>query len=282
MRKFLSAVIVLFMVAALGVSDAGAAPKKKSRKSAKKGKVEVVDTVKKDKGKEAYNKLLKGAKTYEGMFKVHQVKGKYYFEIPKDLLSRDFLISSRVSSISNNKDIAAGQMPKNPLLVTFSADTSNVYMHMKKSNVECDTTSNMYKSFLLNHVNPIWNAYKIEAMSPDSTAYVIDLTRLFLSDVPELSPFRGGSVFDVLSGRKPLSGSFSSSKSSILEVKAFPRNIKIKSMMSYEADGPFTATLTRNIIVLPEEPMRPRISDGQTRVSACHRPHRAGKGPPPC
>lgn len=262
MRKLLSAVTVLFMLAALGVSDAYAAPKRKSRKSAKKGETEAVaDTVRKDKGKETYEKLLKDAKTYAGLFKVHNVKDKYYFEISKELLGRDFLISSRVSSISNNKDIAAGQMPRNPLLVTFSADSNNVYMHLKKSNVECDTTSNMYKSFLLNHVDPIWNAYKIEAMSPDSAAYVIDLTRLFLSDVPELSPFRGGSVFDVLSGRKPLSGSFSSSKSAILEVKAFPQNIKVKSMMSYEAEGPFTATLTRNIIVLPEKPMRPRISD---------------------
>ena len=74
-----------------------------------------------------YKKLLKGAKTIDGMFKVHIVKDKYYFEIPKDLMGRDFMIASRVSSTSNNKDIAAGQMPRNPVLVTFSADKRNLH-----------------------------------------------------------------------------------------------------------------------------------------------------------
>ncbi len=50
-----------------------------------------------------YKKLLKGAKTIDGMFKVHIVKDKYYFEIPKDLMGRDFMIASRVSSTSNIK-----------------------------------------------------------------------------------------------------------------------------------------------------------------------------------
>ena len=68
----------------------------------KKDATEQADTVKKEKVSD-YKKLLKDAKTTEGMFKIHQVKDKYYFEIPKNLLKRDFMISSRVSSTSNNK-----------------------------------------------------------------------------------------------------------------------------------------------------------------------------------
>lgn len=37
-----------------------------------------------------YKKLLKGAKTIDGMFKVHIVKDKYYFEIHKDLMGLRF------------------------------------------------------------------------------------------------------------------------------------------------------------------------------------------------
>ena len=86
---------------------------------------------KKDKVK--YDTFLKDAKTSEGLFKIHKIKEKYYFEIPVCILDRDFLISSRVSTTSNNKDIAAGQMPHNPVLVTFTKDKKKLYMYKKKS-----------------------------------------------------------------------------------------------------------------------------------------------------
>ena len=62
---------------------------------------------------------------------------------------------------------------------------------------------------------------------------------------------------DVLMKRKALKGSLVSSKSAILGMKSFPLNINIKTLMSYTVDGgPFTVTMTRNIILLPEEIMR--------------------------
>lgn len=229
----------------------------------KKDATEQADTVKKEKVSD-YKKLLKDAKTTEGMFKIHQVKDKYYFEIPKNLLKRDFMISSRVSSTSNNKDVAAGQMPKNPVVVTFSTDEKKLFMHKRMLRNLCDTTSVMYKAFQRNYSDPIWEAYKIESVSPDSSAYVVDMTSLFITDVPEFSPFRGGNIMDILSKKKPLSGSLSSSKSYILGMKCFPQNINIKSLMSYSVDGnPFTVTMTRNIILLPEQTMRPRYSDSR-------------------
>lgn len=261
MRKLLSAALVVLMIGVAGSAGArtGIFDAKK-KKAAKEQAVAKTDSTKHE-GKEAYEKLLKDATTYKGMFDVHVVKDKYYFEIPRDLLGRDYLLASRVTSISNNKDIAAGQMPRSPIHITFSADKKNVYMHMKNTTTECDTASNMYMAFVKNYVDPIWNAYKIEAMNPDSTAYVVDMTDLFVGDVEELSPFRGANIWDVLMRKKPLSGSLSSSKSSIIGVKAFPQNINIKSQLTYNADGPFTAVMTRNIVMLPEKPMRPRYYD---------------------
>ena len=198
------------------------------------------------------------------MFKIHIVKDKYYFEIPKDLMKRDFMISSRVSSTSNNKDVAAGQMPHNPVLVTFSADDKKVYMHRKMVRNLCDTTSNMYEAFQRNFSNPIWEAYKIESLSPDSSAYVVNMSALFITDVPEFSPFRSENIMDVLRKKKAMKGSLVAAKSSILGMKCFPLNINIKTLMSYTVDGgPFTVTMTRNIILLPEEMMRSRYADSR-------------------
>lgn len=160
MNKIIS--LLLVGVLAAGVTTAHAeSPIFKKKK--KKGKTATEQTVTKDStgnGTTEYHKLLKGGKTIDGMFKIHIVKDKYYFEIPKDLMKRDFMISSRVSITSNNKDVAAGQMPHNPVLVTFSADDKKVYMHRKMVRNLCDTTSNMYEAFQRNFSNPIWEAYK--------------------------------------------------------------------------------------------------------------------------
>ena len=209
-----------------------------------------------------YDTFLKDAKTSEGLFKIHKIKEKYYFEIPVCILDRDFLISSRVSTTSNNKDIAAGQMPHNPVLVTFTKDKKKLYMYKKKSNNIADTTSAMLESFKRNFRNPIWEVYNIECFSPDSSSVIVDMSDLFITDIPEFSPFRSGNIMDVLSKKQPLSGSLVSSKSAIQSMKSFPQNINIKSLMSYSVDGGlFTVTMTRNIVLMPEKTMKPRYAD---------------------
>lgn len=239
----------------------------------KKKHRETTVTAASKKDSSGYVSFLKKAKTTEGLFKIHKVKDKYYFEIPLSLLKRDFMISSRVSTTSNNKDIAAGQMPRDPVLVTFSTDKKKLYMHKKMVRNVVDTTSELKTAFERNFTNPIWNAYKIEEFNTDSTAIIVDMSDIFISDIPEFSPFRAGNFMDVLTRRQPISGSLSSSKSSILSMKDFPQNICVKSLMSYSVNGgsPFTATMTRNIILLPEKPMRPRYADPRIGYFSRHK-----------
>ena len=104
----------IFTLLLVGALTAGAvtanAESQIFKKKKKKAKAETEQPAAKDSTKSSmteYKKLLKGAKTIDGMFKVHIVKDKYYFEIPKDLMGRDFMSASRVSSTSSNKDIAA-------------------------------------------------------------------------------------------------------------------------------------------------------------------------------
>ncbi len=51
-------------------------------------------------------------------------------------------------------------------------------------------------------------------------------------------------------------------------MKSFPLNLNIKSRLVYTVDDyPFTAIMTRSIILLPDKPMRPRISDVESVFS---------------
>src|SRR2546421_4909440 len=49
-----------------------------------------------------YEKVItKDAKTKQGIFKVHQVKDKFYYEIPKTEMGKDFLWVSQIKSTTN-------------------------------------------------------------------------------------------------------------------------------------------------------------------------------------
>lgn len=263
-------IIVLGMLMAFPVVSFGQMEKLKEKlmealknKAGEMENTEKKDTVGSGKEGKGYNRLLEGFATQQGVFKVHIKDEQVYFEIPDSLFGRDMLLASRVSEISDNKDIAAGQMPRDPLLIRFSRDRKKVFMHLVKTDMLCDENSSIYQSFKRNYLNPIWQDFDIKAVSPDSTGIVIDVSKFFCSDIKELNPFRESrGALDALLGGKPLSGSFQSSSSAIIGVKAFPLNINVKSRMAYKGDkGPFLAVMTRSLIILPEQPMRPRLAD---------------------
>ena len=213
-------------------------------------------------GASSYADILKDAEVHEGMFKIFKKKQKVYFEIPQSLLNKDMLLSSRVTATSNNTDVSGGEMPLHPLLVKFTRDEEQVYLHRLSPLNQCDPMSPIYQSLQRNNVDPIMEAFKIVCGNADSTGVVIDVSFFFCSDQKELSPFKPRTPLSFILGENPLEGSFYSDKSTILEVKSFPLNLNIKSRLVYTVDDyPFTAIMTRSIILLPDKPMRPRISD---------------------
>lgn len=230
----------------------------KNKISEKKGD----DKEEKKEEMKSYSDLLKDFKSQKGLFQLHTKGTKLYFEIPDSLLGREFLLASRVSATSNNKEIVAGQMPRQPLLIKFSKDEEKVYMHVVNSTNVCDENSDIYASLQRNFLNPIMKSFSIKAVSSDSLASVIDVTKFFSSDEKELNPFKKKSILDIIFGKTPMSGTYDAKSSAILNSKAFPLNINVRSRLAYTVDSePFVAELTRSIILLPKTPMKPRISD---------------------
>ena len=99
MKKLVSTLMILAMlIPSVGAQSTDIFKKKKK----KKGKTEEVAKVKTDsvanRKKDAlqpYARVITGkAKTMNGFFKVHNVEGRYYFEIPDSLFGRDVLIET--------------------------------------------------------------------------------------------------------------------------------------------------------------------------------------------
>jgi hypothetical protein len=210
-----------------------------------------------------YSKLITSdAVTVKGVMIIHKVKTKYYLEIPKNLMGKPMLLASRVSQTSNNKDVIAGQMPSDPQLVEWSSDENKIYLHNALQNVLCDSTESIKPGVEINHIKPVIFAFPIKSINPTTKAVVIDATKFFCSDEKHLSPFIPSTPFDGLFGVSRIKGSYKADLSGILEAKSFPKNINVKSRLSYTVDGkPFTAIVTLSMILLDNEPMRPRIAD---------------------
>ena len=217
MNKVLYIIILLcFSVTCVNASNSSWGKKKK--KKAGTEKVESSDSTSKSASTSEYEKFMKDAVVKKGMFNVIKKKDKIYLEIPKAIMSRDFLISSRVSSTSRTWQIDPGTINRDPLLITFSCDENKVYIHFPHLDYVCKESSEMYEAYKRHSNPPIWKAFKIEVMSKDSSSCVIDATPLFLSSIAEFSPFPNlpAEVHTII----PFGGSFQSDRSKIEEFKA--------------------------------------------------------------
>jgi hypothetical protein len=214
-------------------------------------------------GKSQYGKLITAeAETSRGLMDIHKVKSAYYLEIPFALMGRPMLLAGRVSEISSNKEVIAGEMPSQPTLIEWSADDLRVYIHDAANHSICDPEETIAAGFRRNNLKPVMKAFPIKAVNPDSTAVVIDVSKFFCGEEKHLSPFTPSSPLDKLRGLSRMSGTFKADMSSITGFEAFPQNLLFKTRMVYTVSGePFTVLMTSSIVLLPDEPIRPRIGD---------------------
>lgn len=272
----------LFLACALLIPALLLAAKPAKSKGKKKNKTEQADTTSKKKVTD-YEKLFKDKKcqTVKGLLTLHKVDGeKLYFELPMSVFGREMLLGSTVSEISSNDHGVIGYKSSTPLHVTFTKQGKGVQLCLVNDIYSGDDQDQGIKEAVRRSSIPgIYRAFKIEAYNADSTAVVIDATSLFMEDNSDLSPFDPYSTF----GYKPFtrSTSFQKSNSHLGDIKAFDDNVTVKSYLSYTttvtySNGPvmgkiedkraFTALVTRTLLLLPEEPMRPRIADPRMNI----------------
>ncbi|RXK83681.1 zinc-dependent metalloprotease [Filimonas effusa] len=211
----------------------------------------------------SYQTLLKNAKTQSGIFKVHQVENDYYFEIPLSLLEKDFLLVNKISSVPmavNELGVNKG-MNNNNKVVRFSVNrlAKTVWVKTIDPQVESPEGDAITSSVRDNYIGSVIENFKIETWAPDSSAVVIKVNKVF--DGTEKS---FNDVFDDLT----IGGSAKTALSGIEQVKAFSQNLVVRSLLSTSFTGegsayPISIAVTTNLLLLPEQPMRPRFGDNR-------------------
>jgi hypothetical protein len=201
-----------------------------------------------------FEKVIMGEfESQSGMITVHLSENKLYFEIPDSIMGRDLLIGSRVESLSSAKNAVAGQMMQNPMLVRFIRDESNVYLYDANPEIEVDESDPIHVSFVNNNMSAPMEVFKIEVNNPLVNNSLIDVTKFFNSQISKISPFGGASL------GKPIL-----ELTRTLEARAYSDNIEIVTQLAFEGkQNAFICSLHRSILLLPKEPMRPRLASAQ-------------------
>lgn len=231
----------------------------------KKKKTAVIE-LKKDSTDSDYKKAIKGAITHKGLFTTHLTKeNKLYFEMPDSVFAHTYLLSNRIAETSNTQDFVAGQMVTRPLLIRFSKDDQKVYMHLVQYSNIVDPNDPIAPSFRKNFTDPVLKGFKITGKNGNNV--LIDVTAFFGSNEKCISPLKPENpLTKLLGGSKAIKGTFVAEASNIASLKTFPKNIEIKSLLSFTTtplNEPYSVTVHRSLFILPDEPMKMRLQDNR-------------------
>lgn len=224
----------------------------------------------------AYDKLFASPHpTAKGFITLHKLKNKLYFELPLNLLQRDMLLGSTVSEVSDNGNAIVGSKPSTPIHFRFHKVNGKINMAVVQTGNISDNDSRINAAMKLNNIDAILQTFDIAAYNNDSSAVTFDVTDLFVGDNKLIEPFDKYSTN--LSGGRKRNTSFKKSLSYIEGIKSFKDNLSIRSCLSYTysltggkgkkvEDAPFTAKMTRSILLLDSVPYRPRIVDSRIGI----------------
>jgi hypothetical protein len=210
------------------------------------------------------------ARTRRGMFAVHQVGDKLYFEIPSKELNKDMLIVGRYArAAASNPTLPAGQFGEyagdefGERTLRWERTGNRVILRSPSFAITADTSLPVYRAVENSNYAPIVAVFNVEAYGPDSAA-VVDVTRLFTTNVPEIASIRG---------------TIDEKRSYIERAVAFPDNVEVEASQTgtpTPAGRPGGGTPTGqgaapqlarsvlahwSIVRLPEQPMMPRRWD---------------------
>ena len=235
-----------------GESDNGDEEKKQEKKK-NKSKIKTFDEV-----------ISADALVDSGLFIVYKDGGEYYFEIPLELLEREILVVSRISGYVHNLSFGGAGMASRPeQVIRWQRHEEQLHLRSVSYSSVASEEDPVYQSVKNNNFEPVIMAFPILAYNKDSSAYIIDPSKLFTTDVPMIGPMSN-------SQKKRFGiGALDSKRSYIVRMKSFPENVEVRHVLTYKGsklpDNAITGTLSlemnQSFIILPEKPMQPRYHD---------------------
>lgn len=199
--------------------------------------------------------------TLHGLFDVHVVCDRVFFEIPARLLGRDLLVTTEFAAVSvDTEEASPGEVVYNGL-VRFVRRGGKVFLERVRYDLWAEKVPNLQRAVEAAQLGTVIKAFDLAAEGADG-APVVDVTGLFATDVPE--------GFGQDYKRQFRLSTVDPRRSYIARVKAFPNNVNVRFYQTWVPDAADRARhdvhdtgflFNTSILELPETPMRPRYWD---------------------
>jgi hypothetical protein len=230
-----------------------------------------------------YNRVVTpGSITRRGMLITHRVGDRLLFEIPSKELWKDELVVGRYArAAAGNQTPAAGTQGFGEYAgdqftyrtLRWERNGNRVILRSPSFGITADSGTSIYRSVQNSNYGPIIATFAVEAYGPDSAA-VVDVTRLFTTNVPEFAAIRN-----------PAPNGIDATRSYVERVVAFPENVEVEATQTGTpaaaagaaagggggggrggGAGAQSVLAHWSIVHLPDHPMRPRYADERIGV----------------
>jgi Met-zincin/Domain of unknown function (DUF5117)/Domain of unknown function (DUF5118) len=220
--------------------------------------------------------ITEKAVTQYGLFTVHKVEDKWYFEIQDSLFNREVLAITRFDKSPAGSRSYGGEKVNEQTIRWEKGPSDNVFLRvMTIISVAPDSSQPIAQAVRNSNVDPIAAAFDIKAYGKDSNSVVIDVTDFFRLDNQPVS------LSPDLKRRYNLSG-ISSERSFISYIHSYPLNTEVRTIKTFSSSpapsgigfgststslpaadvaGAVSMELNNSFILLPAIPMRKRLFD---------------------
>ncbi|NWJ52374.1 MAG: zinc-dependent metalloprotease [Bacteroidetes bacterium] len=122
------------------------------------------------------------AKTSKGLFTVHKVEDKFYFEIADSLMNREFMAITRISKTTAGAGFG-GEMANQSVLYFEKGPENKIFLRSSLVvNIAADPNQPLAQAVKNSNVDPIVAVFDIKTLGKDSTGVVIEVTDFFKSE----------------------------------------------------------------------------------------------------
>ncbi|MEY2638578.1 MAG: hypothetical protein RIR90_60 [Bacteroidota bacterium] len=219
------------------------------------------------------------AKTQKGLFTVHKVDDKFYFEIADSLLGREVLAVTRFAKVPTGAGYG-GELANQQTITFEKGPSNNIFMRVVTLVNVAEEDQQIFKAVSNSNVNAIAAAFPIAAFGKDSTSTVIDVTEFFKSDNQAVS-------INPRAKRNYSLNAIAQDRSYISKISTYPINTEIRTVKTYTSSpsiggisipglpggpggaslpaandaGAVTMEINTSLLLLPKKPMERRIYD---------------------
>ena len=195
----------------------------------------------------------------DGLFTVYQSGDKIYYAIPDSLLGRDMAIMSRIAKTAEGLGWGGDRLAPQQVVQWERRGDKILLRGVSYSNT-ADNELPIYRAVQNSNFPTIIESFDV--LEDRAGSVLIDVSDLYLKD---------SRLFGLQNRHRQqyTVRNLDQNRSFMEFVKSFPENIEVRTVLTYNADNPpsqqrtgsISIEVNHSMILLPKEPMRPRLFD---------------------